>query len=189
MLEIIPWHRAHDYSNKWLSFTVTHYQRCSWSVFPCCSSLIVQMWSEKVVFINQCRANTRLNDDESQWDEADTSDFKATRGESTLTSWQHFCIQLGVHCAGGAAQELARARRHVLIPTESKKQANKQIHERTNTHQSPSFHRRVSSLQLGFSPLHSCFHIQTHSHSGEVIECDSKSWEGCWRVIRLTCEI
>lgn len=47
MLEIIPWHRAHDYSNKWLSFTVTHYQRCSWSVFPRCSSLIVQMWSEK----------------------------------------------------------------------------------------------------------------------------------------------
>lgn len=35
----------------------------------------------------------------------------------------------------------------------------------------------------------SCLHIQTHSHSGGVIECDSKSWEGCWRVIRLTCEM
>lgn len=101
---------------------------------------VVALWCEvrKVVFINQCRANTRLNDDESQCDEADTSDFKATGGESTLTSLQHFCIRLAVHCAGRAAQELARARA-THAHTHGKQETGKQTDTQAHKHPSISF--------------------------------------------------
>lgn len=77
------------------------------------------------------------------------------------------------------------------IHTASKQRIRAKMRKHTNKTISFHFTAIFSFSVLSFSPSNSLsrFHIQTHSHSGGVIECDSKSWEGCWRVIRLTCEM
>ena len=140
------------------------------------NSLIREMWHKKVGFHEPARVKHTA---EWWWIVMRTTwPTSKAPAEITLTFRQHFYTPLG--CASyrhGCAW--IRTHRHVPIHSEST-----QTHK--NTHQSLSFQSDILSV-LPFSL--SCFHIQTHSHSGGVIECDSKSWEGCWRVIRLTCEM
>lgn len=152
-------------SNKWTSIIVTNYLKCSWSV---------TLWydrhdTRKLIFISQCRSNTRLNaNDVTRMTRA----ALRARAKIPPTFWEHFCTPLGcvlvetfIRCSKSKCKTSPQALINLFLSA---------MH---------SFLRRVFSLSL------CCFHIQTHSYSGGVIECDNKSCEGCWRVIRLTCEM
>ena len=141
--------------------------------------------------------HTQLNDDESRCDEDDTTTSKAPVG-ITLTFWQHFYTPLRcASCRHGCTWISTHTHTHThtqrrYTHTHRKQTTNKQTDTRASKHSSISILSELYSLFpscLFFFFPPSCFHIQTHSHSGGVIECDSKSWEGCWRVIRLTCEM
>lgn len=162
-------------SNKSTSFTVTSYQKCSWSV---------TLWYDrcdmrKVVYVPLVKHAL-----------TDRCVMKMTRTTSkapagiTPSFWEYVCSPLG---SDSCTRIHTWAQTHARRVTYSKQKADKQTSLQTLINLFLSLYSVLPSC-LSSRAL-SCLHIQTHSHSGGVIECDSKSWEGCWRVIRLTCEM
>lgn len=105
--------------------------------------------------------------------------------EMRPTFWEHFTHRWDVPHAHEVAHNTHR-QMHSHTTVHRKQTSDKQTQTSWQTLISVSRSARYTVLS---SQSLSCFHIQTHSHSGGVIECDSKSWEGCWRVMGLTCEM
>lgn len=154
---------------SWLtSFTVTGYQKCRWSAFHGLLRATTAVTEKQVRHAAGWRWIMTWRGC-SDW-------LQRHRLEITSTFWQHFFTR---HWgAGMGAHELAHAQAHTEQTTG----------KHGSSRQSFPF-GSASSLCLNFFPLPSCFHRQTHSRSGGVIECDSESWEGCWQVTRLTYEM
>ena len=93
--------------------------------------------SRKLVFIPQCRSDTRLTEVESQCDEDDTTDFKRHRWIS-LTLWQHSYTPL--RCASHT---------HTHTDTHThKKQTDTQAHKHPSISILPALYTLSLSLSL-----------------------------------------
>lgn len=151
------------------------------------NSLIRQMWQEKVGFHKPALVKHTAE----RWWNAMWWGWHERLQRHQWRSHQlseHFYTPLG---CGSCTWINTHTQRHTHRQIHSYRVDRKQTTGKLiNTHPSPPFSTIFSLVILPFLSLSlSRFHIQTHSHSGGVIECDSKSWEGCWRVIRLTCEM
>ncbi len=145
--------------------------------------------TRKLVFISQCRSNTRLNDDESQCDEDETTDFKGTSGNhiNFLTAFLHtagMClVQAWLHM-----NQHTRRETHSYTQKANSRQANRHTSIQTFINLFPFSTIFSFSILLFLCLSLLLSHTNTQPHRW-VIECDSKSSESCWRVIRLTCEM